>query len=214
MTTAVKTGSFQARVEEAQQEVRTIEQKLEQAHIALTERQGRKAEVERVLREARIQEATGGRPAQTVADLKHAVEALTEDVENAEARTVGLQRVATSAKAEVDTARQDLRRAQLSHCEKLAAQLAEAMWQRAHELHQAQLDLITLGRTMQGLGFTSRETGPLLPIQLLYCEITSGLHGKSLERGEKPWPYMGDRRVSNELIALQMENLREELEAL
>lgn len=214
MTTAVTTGSFRARVEKAQREVQMIEQKVEQARLALTRTQARKADMERALREARIQEATGGRPEQTVAALKHDLEALTEDVETAEARTVGFQRAATSAKAELDTARQDLRRAQLSHCEKLAAQFAERMWQRAHELHQAQLDLITLGRTMQQLGFDSRETGPLLPVQLLYCEITSGLHGKSLERGEKPWPYMGDRRVSNAQLVGPMGALRAELEGL
>lgn len=214
MTTAVKTGSFRAMVEKALEEVRTIEQKLEQALAALTETQARKASVERELREARIAEATGGRPAQTVADLKHALEALTEDVETAEARTVGLQRAATSATAELDTARQDLRRAQLSHCEKLAAQFAETMWQRAHELHQAQLDLIALARTMQPLGFHEAETRHLFPVHLLYCEITSGLQGESLKRGEKPWPYMGDRKTGNDLIAPQMEGLRAELEGL
>jgi hypothetical protein len=214
MTTAVKTGSFRARVEEAQQEVRMTEQTLAEAHIALSERQALKAEKERALREARIQEATGGHPGQMVADLKHDLEALTEGVEIAEARTVGLQRAVMSKKGELDTAKQHLRRVQLSHAEKLAAKFAETMWQRAHELHQTQLDLISLGRVMQNLGFTSRETGPLLPVQLLYCEISSGLHGKALERGEKPWPYMGDRRTSNELIAGQMAGFRAELEAL
>ena len=214
MTTSVKTGSFRARVEEAQREVQTIEQKLEQPRLALTKTQARKADMVQGLREARIQEAMGGRPEQTVAALKHDLEALSEDVESAEARTVGLQRAVTSAKAELDTAKQHLRQAQLSCCEKLAPQFADRMWQDIHNAHSAQLDLIALVRTMQDLGFHPREIAHLFPRYLLFFEISSSFEAESLKLEKKAWPAFGDRRVGNDLIAGQMEEFLEQLKGL
>lgn len=182
MTTAVKTDSFQAKVAEAQQELRTIERKLEES--------------------------------QDDVNRLYAAKAPPEEVKALESEIAGLFKAAKAAKAELAEAKQDLRRGQREHAEKLAAQFVETMWQRAHALHQAQLDLIALIRTMQNLGFDSRETGPIAPVYLLYAEITSGLHGESMKRDKKAWPLMGDRRTSNEMIAGQMAALRGELEAL
>lgn len=214
MRTTTKAGLLSAAIREAEAESTAIQRQCEEAQAQSTNLLAKRLSLEAALQEAKITESMGGAPPRSLAELAGEFEVVRQSVESAEARSIGLQRALDAAQAKIESAKQALQKAQLAHAEKLAPQFCHRMWQDIQNAHSAQLDLIALVRTLQNLGFHPREIAHLFPRYLLFFEIGSSFEAESLKREKKAWPAFGDRRVGNELIGPQMENLRAELEAL
>lgn len=207
MTTAIKLGSLHAKVAGAEAEVQQIEGELKAAREAVASLSARRKELDGTLEEARIEEAMGRQPKRSIADVKADL-ALGEDLQMAQARVVGIDRLKEEAAAHLATLKEELRHVQVAWCAERAAQVTGQMLEAARALQQAQYKVVAFARAMAQRPALHRETGNLIPSHLLYAEIVSSMGSY------KDFPHMGDRKIANEQLLADITAIEQALESL
>lgn len=201
-------GPLHAKLVTAEAEIHRIEGELKAAREAAASLSARQKEVDGALREARVEEAMGRQPKRSIADVKADLAALAEDLETAEARVIGLDRLKAEAAQWLVMVKMELEDRKLAWLTRRATEVRETMEEAARALAEAQRKVIALARVMANHPGLKNKLAELLPSHLIWAELSDG-HGPS-----KYWPQMGDRKVSNELLAEEMSGINEAIEGL
>ena len=202
-----KERPLHAAIETAEAEAEAVSQEFEQARATSAALRAKAADIEAKVKEARIAEAMGEAPSR--ADLKAVLGDLSEEIESADARVIGLQRRLTAASARLTSAKDALRREKLALINKLGVEAAATMHNRCLALHQDQQELLALAQTAREQGFNGADFAEAIPVYLLHVQLVSTYGG-----GDKLLPKMGDRYNPSSLFAPRVAEILEQFEAL
>ncbi len=205
--TMVMEGACHAKVAAAKSRLDGIERELCEASQAIAELSARKNELTEALREARIQQSMGRSPARAIGDLKADLASIDEDLETADARLVGLQRLKAGEAEMLASAWEALRVAHEDWFRRRAGTIRDRMERAAQELAAAQRTGIAVLRSMQRLGIDEAVQREVMPLHFVYLELVVSHGGDS-----KCWPRLGDRRTGD--LADELREIGERLQEL